>query len=88
MPRGLAVLRSPSYAPLRKTDMMGTVCMRHCRLLFMKQVLPRFCRPTRPGRPSERCARSSNNGASSNTRGKAVSAAVERGSAESGSYVL
>jgi hypothetical protein len=55
IPRGLAVFRSPSYAPLRKTDIMGTVCIKHCRLLFMKQVLPRFCRPTKPGRPSERC---------------------------------
>jgi hypothetical protein len=28
----------------------GAACMRHCRLEFMKHVLPRFCSPARPGR--------------------------------------
>lgn len=54
-PRGLTVLISPSYSPVRNTRMMGTLCMRHCRLLFIKHVLPRFTRPTRPGRPPSRC---------------------------------
>jgi hypothetical protein len=31
--------------PLSTASASGGVCVRHCSTLFMKQVLPRFCRP-------------------------------------------
>ena len=41
---------------VRKQCMSGTVCARHCRLLFMKHVLPRLERPARPGSLCSACA--------------------------------
>ena len=44
-PSGLARLMSPMNAPLRKNFMMGSVCVRHWRLEFIKHVLPRLDNP-------------------------------------------
>ena len=49
MPSGFVWLMSFVYSPLMKNLVSGSVLLRHCSIEFMKQVLPRFCRPTAPG---------------------------------------
>lgn len=42
-------LRCVTYHVFRKYCVRGAVLLRHCSALFMKHVLPRFCRPVTPG---------------------------------------
>lgn len=53
---GLSLFRSRRYASDRNVCMSGGVCARHCRLLFMKHVLPRLPRPARPWERPADCA--------------------------------
>ena len=48
LPRGLSLLMSWRYAPDRNMRARGAAWLRHCRLLFMKQVLPRLPSPASP----------------------------------------
>jgi hypothetical protein len=47
-PRGLSVLTSFLYKSNKKYFVSSIVFDKHCRPEFIKQVLPRFCRPHSP----------------------------------------
>lgn len=56
-PKGLSLLMSLRYSPLKNTRSRGTVWLKHCRLLFIKHVLPKLPNPASPGAcPGAACA--------------------------------
>ena len=48
VPKGLFLLISFTYLPVRKYSVSYRMCERHCNPEFMKQVFPRFLSPTTP----------------------------------------
>merc|ERR1719285_836945 len=47
-PRALSWLISSFHGPLIKNSESHGLCIKHCNVLFMKQVFPRFRNPTIP----------------------------------------